>query len=146
MSENQAWILENNRLMREIEAKNIVLDNIDRIYKELAEAHRKVVAEVDRMKKEAEEHAKILLKVEHERDCRDFRIQDLEAEISKLKHIIDSKDDEIEVLRRDCDNWEQNSHEAGELYCGIEDECQQKDAEILRLKAEIYDLRKGAWN
>lgn len=50
--------------------------------------------------------------------------------------------DENERLRKLVAEWEQNAHDAGELYCELEDECAKKDAEIMRLKAEIYDLRK----
>ena len=140
---NQELILEINRLERELDAKRIALKNTARIYNDLAEEHRKRVAENDLLK----------------------------AEVLKLNGIIDARDVEIEVLKRDCENWERNSHEAGELYCELEKECaekdaeikelkkdceryqryldgeqelsQEKDAEITRLKAELYDyLRK----
>jgi len=45
-------------------------------------------------------------------------------------------------LTLSADAWEKNAHEAGDLYCELEKECAEKDMEIMRLKAEIYDLRK----
>lgn len=50
--------------------------------------------------------------------------------------------DENKRLRKLADEWEQNAHEAGDLYCELEKEMVLKDAEIIHLKAEIYDLRK----
>ena len=79
-------------------------------------------------------HGENLLKVEHERDCLADSLKAKDAEIEKLGHLLDSKVAE-------CENWEQNAHDAGEMYCRLEEEIKAKDAEIIRLKAEIYDLR-----
>ncbi len=46
-----------------------------------------------------------------------------------------------EKLRKTADEWEKNAHDAGEMYCELEKECAQKDAEIIRLKAEIVRMR-----
>ena len=49
--------------------------------------------------------------------------------------------DENERLRKLSAEWEQNAHDAGDLYCELEEECKQKDAEIIRLRAEIVRMR-----
>ena len=51
--------------------------------------------------------------------------------------------DENEKLRKLAKEWEQNAHDAGEMYCGLEEECKQKDAEIIRLRAEIVRMKLG---
>ena len=49
--------------------------------------------------------------------------------------------DENERLRKLSAEWEKNAHDAGDLYCELEEECKQKDAEIIRLRAEIVRMR-----
>lgn len=49
--------------------------------------------------------------------------------------------DENERLRKLAKEWEQNAHDAGELYCKLEDECAEMTAEIRKLKAEIVRMR-----
>lgn len=83
---------------------------------------------VAELRKKEEECGQRLLKLEHENQA--------------LQTHLDEAEDQIIVLKRDCENWEQNAHEAGDLYCELEKECAEKDIEIIRLKAEIYDLRK----
>ena len=36
---------------------------------------------------------------------------------------------------------EKNAHDAGELYCKLEDECAELSAEVRKLKAEIVRMR-----
>ena len=85
-----------------------------------------------------------LLKLEHERDVLQKHVENLNAEIEKLGHMCESKDKQLAECRRDAEGWERNAHDAGELYCELEKECAEKDAEIMRLKAELYDYMKGA--
>jgi hypothetical protein len=105
------------------------------------------------MMKESAEHGKVLLGVEHERDCLRDQIEQKDAEIRKLNSLLESAE-------KVSDEWEKHAHEAGELYCELEKECAQKDLEIRNLKAEIvrmklermteesisaiYDMMKGA--
>ena len=49
--------------------------------------------------------------------------------------------DENELLRKTADEWEKNAHDAGELYCKLEDECAELSAEVRKLKAEIVRMR-----
>lgn len=49
--------------------------------------------------------------------------------------------DESARLRKLAAEWEQNSHDAGEMYCKLEDECAEMTAEIRKLKAEIVRMR-----
>jgi len=49
--------------------------------------------------------------------------------------------DENDRLRKLADEWENNAHDAGELYCKLEDECAEMTAEIRKLKAEIVRMR-----
>ena len=79
------------------------------------------------MKKDAEMGAEIN-RLEHERDA--------------LQKNLDSANEYIELLKKTSDAWERNSVEAGELYCELEKECSEKDAEIMRLKAELYDYMR----
>ena len=49
--------------------------------------------------------------------------------------------DENERLRKLSAEWEQNAHDAGEMYCGLEAECAELSAENRKLKAEIVRMR-----
>jgi len=49
--------------------------------------------------------------------------------------------DENEKLRKLAKEWEQNAHDAGELYCELEEECRAKSQEITRLRAEIMRMK-----
>lgn len=49
--------------------------------------------------------------------------------------------DENERLRKLVAEWEQNAHNAGELYCELEEECRAKSQEITRLRAEIMRMK-----
>jgi len=49
--------------------------------------------------------------------------------------------DENERLRKLTAEWEQNAHDAGEMYCGLESECAGLSAENRKLKAEIVRMR-----
>ena len=79
------------------------------------------------MKKDAEMGAEIN-RLEHERDA--------------LQKNLDSANEHIELLKKTSDAWERNAVESGELYCELEKECSEKDAEIMRLKAELYDYMR----
>ena len=93
-----------------------------------------------------------------ENDFGDSPVADLESEREQLsaevvrhdetKHqLADSQKmckealDENDRLRKLAAEWEQNAHDAGEMYCGLEEEIKTQDAEIRRLKAEIVKLR-----
>lgn len=49
--------------------------------------------------------------------------------------------DECAEMKTLADSWEQNAHDAGEMYCALESECARKDDEIRKLKAEIFRMR-----
>ena len=49
--------------------------------------------------------------------------------------------DENDKLRKTADEWEQNAHDAGEMYCGLEEEIKTQNMEITRLRAEIVRMR-----
>lgn len=49
--------------------------------------------------------------------------------------------DENERLRKLSAEWEQNAHDAGEMYCGLEEEIKTQNAEITRLRAEIVRMK-----
>lgn len=95
-----------------------------------------------------------------EDDFGDSPIQDLELERERFhaecrmhdetkRQLADSQKmckealDENERLRKLSAEWEQNAHDAGEMYCELEEECKQKDAEIIRLRAEIVRMKLG---
>ena len=75
-----------------------------------------------------------LLKLEHENQAMITHLDEKDAEIEKLNHLLESKKIEAEKL-------EQNAHDAGEMYAELEQECAEKDAEIIRLRAEIVRMR-----
>ena len=105
------------------------------------------------MMKASAEHGKVLLGVEHERDCLRDQIKQKDAEILKLNSLLESAE-------KVADEWEKNAHEAGELYSELEEEISTQNKEIIRLRAEIvrmklermteesisaiYDMMKGA--
>lgn len=47
----------------------------------------------------------------------------------------------LEEQRKLTAEWEQNAHDAVEMYCGLEAECAELSAEIRKLKAEIVRMR-----
>lgn len=50
----------------------------------------------------------------------------------------------LEEQRKLTDEWEKNAHDAGEMYCDLEEEIKAKNAEIVRLKAELAKMRFDA--
>lgn len=92
--------------------------------------------------KEIVRQSETIINLEHDLDVSERKIEELENRISTLVHLCDSKDAQIADTKRLADEWEQNAHDAGEMYCELERECAEKCAENMRLKAEIYDLRK----
>ena len=85
-------------------------------------------------RKENAEHGKRLLEVERERDILRQAVENKGAEIATLNHLLDS-------TQKTADEWEQNAHDAGELYCELEEECRAKSQEITRLRAEIMRMK-----
>lgn len=60
------------------------------------------------------------------------------AESQKIaKDAIDQRD----KLLAERDEWEQNAHDAGEMYCELEEEIKTQNAEITRLRAEIVRMK-----
>lgn len=49
--------------------------------------------------------------------------------------------DENEKLLKLSKEWEQNAHDAGEMYCELEEECRAKSQEITKLRAEIMRMK-----
>ena len=47
----------------------------------------------------------------------------------------------LEEQRKLTAEWEQNAHDAGEMYCELEEEIKTQNAEIIRLRAEIVRMR-----
>ena len=123
----------------EVCRNNIVNDFGDRPVEDLN--HYRETYDSAMQKKDAECGAK-LLKVEHERDVLQKQVENLNAEIEKLGHLCESKDKQLAECRRDAEGGENNANDAGELYCELEKECAEKDAEIQRLKAELYDYMR----
>lgn len=48
---------------------------------------------------------------------------------------------ENERMRKLVAEWEKNAHDAGDLYCELEEECRAKSQEITRLRAEIMRMK-----
>ena len=69
-------------------------------------------------------------------EYRDRQISELRENMQKNEKLVAERDKnyeaQIEVLKRDCENWERNAHEASELFA-------EKDAEIAALKALLCD-------
>lgn len=49
--------------------------------------------------------------------------------------------DENERLRKLVAEWEKNAHDAGDMYCELEEECRAKSQEITKLRAEIMRMK-----
>ena len=62
--------------------------------------------------------------------------------VAKLEQRVSEMEAEIAVLKEERDNWENEADDAGRLYVCLETECQEKDTEIVRLKAELYDYMR----
>lgn len=84
------------------------------------------------------------------RDLADERMMrvaaEREAEMAKknvdsLQKMCDECLSEVDELRKLSAEWEQNAHDAGDLYCELEKECAVKDVEICNLKAEIVHMK-----
>lgn len=111
------------------------------------EIREKRIAELEaQLRNKDSECGNKILKLEYEIDTLDAETEKLMGQIADRDLLIESKDRQIADLRKQAEEWEQNSHDAGDLYAELEQECAEKDAEIIRLKAEIYDLMRGAKN
>ena len=47
----------------------------------------------------------------------------------------------LKETKKERDSWEQNAHDAGDLYCELEEECRAKSQEITKLRAEIVRMK-----
>lgn len=120
----------------EICRRNIENDFGDIPVRDLEELRERKDAEL-RMK-DAECGAK-LLKLEHENQA--------------LQTHLDEAQEKLKLAEKQAEEWENSSHAAGDLYCELEAECKLKDeciaenekriaehdAEIIRLKAKLFD-------
>ena len=88
------------------------------------------------------EMGKKLLKLEHENQALQTHIDEATEELTMWENRYSDMCGIADRNAESAEEWEQNAHEAGDLYCELEKECAKKDMEIMRLKAEIYDLRK----
>ena len=79
----------------------------------------------------------------HQKEAEMFvRIEELEQQAEDAQKAYKDALDENESLRNIVTELKQNAFDAGKMYCGLAEEVNTKDAEIIRLKAEIYDLQK----
>ena len=143
----------------EVCRNNIVNDFGDEPVRDLDDLREKYYAEVrahDTTKhlladaqnigsKAIEERDELRIKL---KDAEDYRRstekyeQEMDDEITKWKNMYSDMCGIADRNGESAKEWEDNAHDAREMYCAKNAECEQKDAEIMRLKAEIYDLRK----
>ena len=62
-------------------------------------------------------------------------------QLAEAQKIAKDAMDQRDKLLAERDEWEQNAHDAGDLYCELEKECSQKILEIRNLKAEIVRMK-----
>jgi len=102
-------------------------------------------------------------------DFADYPVQDLELERERFnaevrmheqtkkdfseyrastEKVLDDMTEELTMWKNNysdmcktADEWEQNAHDSGEMYCGLEAECAELSAENRKLKAEIVRMR-----
>lgn len=100
-------------------------DMWEKRYNELLKSHADAEKEVSQR----------ILRLEHERDAMAETIKAKDAEIEKLGHMLDAKVAEVERLRDERDVIAECHEDLSEMI-------DKYEQEIMRLKAEVYDLRK----
>ena len=97
--------------------------------------------EIERAKHEKDnrEHGALLQKLEHENSALVSNLEKKDEQVKMAEHLLNAKDAEIEQLQDQIDEMRRNANGANALLA-------DKDSEIIRLKAEIYDLMKGEKN
>lgn len=84
------------------------------------------------------------LELERERFSAESRMHDeTKRQLADSQKMCKEAMDENERLRKLSAEWEQNAHDAGEMYCGLEEEIKTQNAEIIRLRAEIVRMKLG---
>ena len=77
-----------------------------------------------------------------ERFSAESRMHDeTKRQLAEAQKIAKDAMDQRDKLLAERDEWEKNAHDAGEMYCKLEDECAEMTAEIRKLKAEIVRMR-----
>ena len=94
-----------------------------------------------------------------ERDMWEVRCKNITAELNQTKKdfseyrastekVLDDMTEELTMWKnkysdmcKSAEEWEQNAHDAGEMYCGLEEEIKTQNAEIIRLRAEIVRMK-----
>lgn len=69
------------------------------------------------------------------------RHDETKRQLAEAQKIAKDAMDQRDKLLAERDEWEQNAHDAGEMYCGLEAECAELSAENRKLKAEIVRMR-----
>ena len=69
------------------------------------------------------------------------RHDETKHQLAEAQKIAKDAMDQRDKLLAERDEWEQNAHDSGDLYCELEKECSQKILEIRNLKAEIVQMK-----
>ncbi len=69
------------------------------------------------------------------------RHDETKRQLAEAQKIAKDAMDQRDKLLAERDEWEQNAHDAGDLYCELEEECRAKSQEITRLRAEIMRMK-----
>lgn len=69
------------------------------------------------------------------------RHDETKRQLAEAQKIAKDAMDQRDKLLAERDELEQNAHDAGEMYCGLEEEIKTQNAEIIRLRAEIVRMR-----
>lgn len=131
---------------------------------------RKILEQIDALIKSADADSYIadtfsgvvnICRSNIDNDFADYPVQDLEFERERFsaevrmhdetkRQLADSQKtlkeslDLNDQLRKQAEEWEQNAHDAGEMYCDLEQEVKMKNAEIMKLKAELAKMQIDA--
>lgn len=91
------------------------------------------------LQKQSDESGKLLLRVEHERDVYAEQLKQSREAYEEKHQMWCKATDAVSELRRELD---QTQTDARQYRASTDEVIDRQDAEIMRLKAEIYDLRK----
>ena len=69
------------------------------------------------------------------------RHDETKRQLAEAQKIAKDAMDQRDKLLAERDEWEKNAHDAGDLYCELEEECRAKSQEITRLRAEIMRMK-----